>query len=160
MQFLKERTVPHQGTRNSTSEAFSPVYAQEDGLTWQNWSAVLFLLAWRALCLFWSGAPRTHRRAVALPGEQLSSLGKTLVSYWETTADKSPSSQCSQELHGCTCAHTQTPTPWVPSEKGRRPFRITQQISNTIEWSKVHWHQGSFGQCTMELYKSSSIPIN
>lgn len=38
----KECTMLHQDTRNPRPEAFSRVYAQEDGLIWQNWSLSFF----------------------------------------------------------------------------------------------------------------------
>lgn len=76
----KEHTMLHQNTRNPRWQALSTVCAQEYGLTCQNWSNVLFLWSQTAMCLVWAGAPHTHRRAVALPGEQHSSLEKSLVS--------------------------------------------------------------------------------
>lgn len=131
----KECTMLHQDTRNPRSEAFSLVCAQENSLIWQNWSTVLFLLPQTALCLVWAGAQKgcgSAWRAAQQPGEEPRFILR------DHSKLKPPShSQCSQELHGCTRAHT-TPLSWVPSAKGRRPFPITQCISNTIEWSKVH----------------------
>ncbi|KAL2295080.1 hypothetical protein Nmel_018229 [Mimus melanotis] len=36
------------------------------------------------------------------------------------------------------CTHATSPS-WEPPAKGSRPFPVTPQISNTIEWPKVHW---------------------
>lgn len=123
----KEHTMLHQDTRNPRSQALSPVCAQEDGLTWQNWSNVLFLLSQTALCLVWAGAPQTHRRAVALPGEQHSSLEKSLVSQWGTTADENPQAIPSA-LRSYMGAHVHTPTPPACPSKGQEtpPCHTTQ----------------------------------
>lgn len=104
----KECTILHQDTRNPRPEAFSPVYEQEDGLTWQNWSTVLFLLSWRALCLLWAGAPQTHRSAVAQPEEEpCLILGPQQIK---------PHLFLSGATWVHMCTHT-TPTSWVPQPR-------------------------------------------
>lgn len=86
----------------------------------------------------------TPGRSTSDPQKCCGSAWGRAVSHTGTAADKTPP----VPLRSYMGAHVHIRNSHIlgAPAKGRKPFPVTQGISNTIEWSKFYWCWGGFGQ--------------